>query len=507
MPYRTIEDLPDSFKVLPVSGQELALKVLNDLLDRGVEEGSAFAQTWAVIKRFYKKIGGKWVKMERVELIYRGDDFVENDKSGGKFLKKLIEVGKWVDPKNINKTIEVTKERMKKWVDNFKKNLVKVFIPLRHTVDPDKNTGWLEDLMIKGDCLYGILDIRDEEIAEKIRKGLIQDVSLGIDKNYVDNKGQKWGEVIEHVALTLVPHIREQGRGAEGQFKELECYEKLETAPIDMPWNLTTAEINDLPDEAFAWIHPDYPEVSKNKALRKLPHHLKDGRVVWRGVVAAMAALLGARGGVDIPNEDKKKVYNHLVGHYKEFDKEPPEFHFENGGSEVKELELVRREKEEIERRLKELEKVNEELGKKNMELEEEKKKLEKGGKRDEFEKEYLELKKKVEELESYKESKEIEAIENRINYMVEETRQVSPAIKERLRNVVLKVKGNSIELEGGVEKDIGEEILDIFGELPAIVPVGEKTKSKLEKPGSMEPAENVVKRIMETFRKGRRTE
>ena len=40
-----------------------------------------------------------------------------------------------------------------------------------------------------------------------------------------------------------------------------------------------------------------------------------------------MAALFGARGGVDIPSADRRPVYNHLAKHYKEFGKEPPEFH------------------------------------------------------------------------------------------------------------------------------------------------------------------------------------
>lgn len=62
------------------------------------------------------------------------------------------------------------------------------------------------------------------------------------------------------------------------------------------------------------------------KASYKLPHHLADGKVVWRGVAAAMTALLGGRGGVAIPDGDRKGVYRHLANHYKQFDKEPPEF-------------------------------------------------------------------------------------------------------------------------------------------------------------------------------------
>ena len=39
-----------------------------------------------------------------------------------------------------------------------------------------------------------------------------------------------------------------------------------------------------------------------------------------------MAALMGARGGVDIPTQDRRAVYNHLARHYRQFKREPPEF-------------------------------------------------------------------------------------------------------------------------------------------------------------------------------------
>ena len=48
--------------------------------------------------------------------------------------------------------------------------------------------------------------------------------------------------------------------------------------------------------------------------------------VVWPGCAAAMGALLGARGGVNIPADDRRGVYGNLVRYYKKFDKEPPEF-------------------------------------------------------------------------------------------------------------------------------------------------------------------------------------
>jgi len=78
--------------------------------------------------------------------------------------------------------------------------------------------------------------------------------------------------------------------------------------------------------KGFAWFDEKNKE---NFGAYKLPHHyVKDGKLVtvWSGVKAAMGALLGARGGTDMPTEDRKGVYNHLAKHYKDFDKEVPEF-------------------------------------------------------------------------------------------------------------------------------------------------------------------------------------
>lgn len=73
-----------------------------------------------------------------------------------------------------------------------------------------------------------------------------------------------------------------------------------------------------------AWYDAENPDV---KSSYKLPHHMASNlEANWKGVAAAMAALLGARGGVDIPEGDRQGVYNHLAKHYKQFEKEPPEF-------------------------------------------------------------------------------------------------------------------------------------------------------------------------------------
>ena len=83
----------------------------------------------------------------------------------------------------------------------------------------------------------------------------------------------------------------------------------------------TTADLKIM----CAWYDDSKPD---DKSSYKLPHHKADGDhvAVWRGVAAAMASLMGSRGGTDIPEGDRKGVYNHLKKHYDEFGKDAPDF-------------------------------------------------------------------------------------------------------------------------------------------------------------------------------------
>ena len=68
-------------------------------------------------------------------------------------------------------------------------------------------------------------------------------------------------------------------------------------------------------------------ENADKKSAYKLPHHEAESmKANWRGVAAAMGALMGSRGGVKIPEGDKKAVYSHLKRHYAEFGKEAPDY-------------------------------------------------------------------------------------------------------------------------------------------------------------------------------------
>lgn len=94
-------------------------------------------------------------------------------------------------------------------------------------------------------------------------------------------------------------------------------------APMGTAWHKPTG-ISGKADlrKIYAWVDPNgNPDAASSY---KLPHHNANGSVVWHGVVAAMARLM--QSNTQIPESDRKAVYNHLAGHYRQFQKEPPKF-------------------------------------------------------------------------------------------------------------------------------------------------------------------------------------
>jgi hypothetical protein len=129
----------------------------------------------------------------------------------GLFEKELLRVGRWVHPAK-KFVLEVTRERMKKWVESFNDMLkagIRVPVPYGHSYDPRDNAGFLIHMYTLGDMLIGRLEIpREEDVA---RLGSVAtDVSVSINPDFVDGKGQRFGEVIEHVAITNYPVVAGQ---------------------------------------------------------------------------------------------------------------------------------------------------------------------------------------------------------------------------------------------------------------------------------------------------------
>ena len=261
MPYKNINSIPQALKT---AGLTLAqANYWASIYDgakgqKGVTSPAAAA--WKIFKKKYYKIGKVWkmkknirvekkVKTEKSskalfnplidnkikikiketimkkEKVLKGYEFVYRDSKkptsledanaeGKLYEKELIREGSWVHPQNTNMKLKITLDRLKKWVANFNKNLFKVPVPKRHSLDPEDNRGWVKELSIKKNdngksVLFGKLDITNNKMQTLIDNGDIQDVSVSVAP-YMDNQGKKHGEALQHVALTVIPHIDSQ---------------------------------------------------------------------------------------------------------------------------------------------------------------------------------------------------------------------------------------------------------------------------------------------------------
>ena len=121
------------------------------------------------------------------------------------FRKEVIKVGKYIHPAT-NKAFEVTVDTLNHWVATFNRWIGagnQVPIPLGHSKvnSPEANAGWVTQMFVEDNSLYGIMELSDPKLA------LTTDVSLYIEPEIVDGKGVKYSNIISHIALCTNPVI------------------------------------------------------------------------------------------------------------------------------------------------------------------------------------------------------------------------------------------------------------------------------------------------------------
>jgi hypothetical protein len=175
-----------------------------------------------------------------------------------------------------------------------------------------------------------------EAVAKKLGKkwGVdLQGVSAIITKAYLlehsdvglaANMGAEQLAVAKGMKLNAATFIAMGIESAKGVIPYKDLGKQPEDTAWDGPAQIREADV-DVLKIICTWFDG---EDAENKGAYKLPHHAAAGKhpANWKGVSAAMGALLGARGGVDVPSGDRKGIYNHLKKHYAQFDKEAPEF-------------------------------------------------------------------------------------------------------------------------------------------------------------------------------------
>lgn len=167
---------------------------------------------------FSHRISGEIMYIVSTKLptkIHLEDKANEKNPEFKRFWKQLCPFGEWIDPNDWeNSKLVIDEKLVDQMIQNFNdKVLDYVPVPLGHPWDSsalaDLNTGELLELEKREDGLYGLIEIRDEKVAEKVENGLIPNVSMGFDLQYKDKKtGELKGAVLLHVGLVVDPYLK-----------------------------------------------------------------------------------------------------------------------------------------------------------------------------------------------------------------------------------------------------------------------------------------------------------
>jgi hypothetical protein len=134
-------------------------------------------------------------------------------------------------------------------------------------------------------------------------------VGAGVGTRTLSAKGNK-SNVVELYKAAIKPHssaMTNRAWDAAGVVAALST-------------NTSVSELRSV----YAWV--DSTRDPESKSSYKFPHHHGPGGPAnFRACIAGIAALNGGRGGSSIPDSDRRGVYNHLAGHLRSADREPPE--------------------------------------------------------------------------------------------------------------------------------------------------------------------------------------
>jgi hypothetical protein len=126
------------------------------------------------------------------------------------FVKDLIWSGSYTHPTK-GWTLDVTPERMDKWIEAFdamRSNGVDIEVPVDHSLKAEDNKGYVRRLYREGDTLFGEMELRGDGV-DIVRKN--RNVSIFLEPDVKDGRGNVYGEAITHVALVQKPVIPGQG--------------------------------------------------------------------------------------------------------------------------------------------------------------------------------------------------------------------------------------------------------------------------------------------------------
>jgi len=221
-------------------------------------------------------------------------------------------------------------------LEAFAPKLVGAPLYVEHVAVPNA-AGKVVKTEFDGRNLWYEAEVYDDELAEKIRKGIVRHVSVAADYERIDVLDGKVPHGLHNAELSFVavPGIPETniqvlesyaptGVSAQGRkpLKERENMNENENKPpvlrpfiAERVW--TRRYINDLPDSSFALILPggerDETGRTKPRSLRMFPYKDAEGRVDLPHLRNANARLPQS----DLTAEQKEQAMRHLAAHKK----------------------------------------------------------------------------------------------------------------------------------------------------------------------------------------------
>lgn len=139
-------------------------------------------------------------------------------------------------------------------------------------------------------------------------EGAITGRSLGLTK-------KEWNMVFKGAISTDLPTADENVSWDSG-----EAIKRVKAWASDADGNIDFTKYR----KAFFWVDPENADKQGGYKLPFADIIDSELKAVWRGCAAAMGVMMGARGGVDIPEGDRDAVIAQIKKYYKKFDKEVP---------------------------------------------------------------------------------------------------------------------------------------------------------------------------------------
>jgi len=201
----------------------------------------------------------------------------------------------------------------------------------------------------KGLWIDAALDLELQLAREKlsgVRKGYINGLSIGyetIKQLYDDDGARRLKELKLYEGSLITKNFQATPGALISSVKSVVPYQNLPLGDREADWDKAAAEKRvrswagiaeqeDLEDEdkqkkfQRGWVYYKTGEGDKLTSYKLLIADIVDGKLtaIPRAIFAAAAAVMGARGGVDIPDGEMGAVRAHLGKYYSKMDLTPP---------------------------------------------------------------------------------------------------------------------------------------------------------------------------------------